>query len=221
MGFLAHELRNLVNTAMIAFEVLKTGNVGTAGSTARVLERSLVGMRSLIGRSMAEVRLSHGIQNRERFAVAEFIAEVASAAGLEAHTRDLTLLVLPVDAAVSIEGDRQILAAVVSNLLQNAFKFTRPRSTVTLRVCAGNERVQIEVLDECNGLPSSKVSDLFRPFEQRSADRTGAGLGLAFSRWGADAHKGRIYARNLPQRGCIFTLDLPRVAAPSFILNSP
>jgi signal transduction histidine kinase len=108
---------------------------------------------------------------------------------------------------------------VVNNLLQNAFKFTRQRSTVTLRVSAGSERVLIEVLDECNGLPSSKVSELFRPFEQRGADRTGAGLGLAFSRWGADAHNGRIYARNLPNRGCVFTLDLPRVPEPSFLLS--
>jgi signal transduction histidine kinase len=177
-------------------------------------------MRSLIGRSMAEVRLSHGIQSRERFAVSEFIAEVASAARLEAQTRNLLLSVPPVDAAVSIEGDRQILAAVVGNLLQNAFKFTRPRSTVTLRVGTATERVLIEVLDECHGLPSSKVSDLFRPFEQRSADRTGAGLGLAFSRWGAEAHSGRIYARNLPERGCVFTLDLPRVPAPSLLLTN-
>ena len=95
------------------------------------------------------------------------------------------------------------------------WRFTR--STVTLRVSAGAERVLIEVLDECGGLPGSKVSDLFRPFEQRGADRTGAGLGLAFSRWGADANNGRIYARNLPERGCVFTLDLPRVVAPSFV----
>ena len=221
MGFLAHELRNLVNTAMIAFEVLKSGTVGPAGSTGKVLERSLLGLRALVGQSISAVRLSQGIQHRERFPVSEFIAEVTSAAGMEAHARNVTLTVLPVDAAVSIEGDRQILAAVVSNLLQNAFKFTRPRSTVTLRVSTGAERVLIEVLDECNGLPGSKVSDLFRPFEQRGADRTGAGIGLAFCRWGADANNGRIYARNLPERGCVFTLDLPRVAAPSFVLNSP
>jgi signal transduction histidine kinase len=217
IGFLAHELRNLVNTAIIAFEVLKTGNVGTTGSTGKVLDRSLLALRALVGRSMAEVRLSHGIQNRERFSVSEFIADISPAAGMEAHARGLTLNVLPVEAAVTIEGDRQILAAVVTNLLQNAFKFTRPKSTVTLRVGAGPERVLIEVLDECHGLPSSEVSELFRPFEQRGADRTGAGLGLAFSRWGADANKGRIYARNLPQRGCVFTLDLPRVAASSVI----
>jgi signal transduction histidine kinase len=220
MGFLAHELRNLVNTAMLAFEVLKSGSVGPAGTTGGVLERSLLGLRALVGQSISAVRLSQGIQHRERLPVSEFIAEVASAAGLEAQTRNLTLVVPPVDAGISIEGDRQILAAVVSNLLQNAFKFTRPRSTVTLRVSGSAERVLIEVLDECQGLPSSKVSELFRPFEQRGVDRTGAGLGLAFSRWGADAHNGRIYARNLPERGCVFTLDLPRVPAPSFPLNS-
>jgi hypothetical protein len=81
---------------------------------------------------------------------------------------------------------------------------------VTLRVGASAERVLIEVQDECGGLPSGDVNKLFRPFEQRSADRTGVGLGLAFSRWGAEANNGRIYARNVPGRGCVFTVDLPR-----------
>ena len=53
---------------------------------------------------------------------------------------------------------------------------------------------------------------MFQPFEQRNADRTGLGLGLAISRLGAEANNGRIYARNLPDHGCIFTIDLPRVA---------
>jgi signal transduction histidine kinase len=116
---------------------------------------------------------------------------------------------------VAIEADRQVLAAVVGNLLQNAFKFTRPRTTVTLKVGASAARVLIEIQDECGGLPSTDVHGLFRPFEQRSADRTGVGLGLAFSRWGAEANDGRLYARNLPGRGCVFTVDLPRVPAPA------
>jgi signal transduction histidine kinase len=220
MGFLAHEVRNLVNTAIIAFEVLKTGNVGIAGSTGKVLERSLAALRALVGQSLAELRLTHGVHNRERFPVTPFIDDVASAARMEAQARGVMLKVLPVEADVTIEGDRQVLAAVVTNLLQNAFKFTRPRSTVTLRVGASPERVLIQVLDECDGLPTTKVSELCRAFEQRGADRTGVGLGLAFSRWGADANRGRIYAQNLPDRGCIFTLDLPRVAAPSIVLTS-
>jgi hypothetical protein len=115
-----------------------------------------------------------------------------------------------------IAADRQVLAAVVGNLLQNAFKFTRPRTSVTLRVGASAERVRIEVQDECGGLPGGDVNELFRPFEQRGADRTGMGLGLAFSRWGAEANEGRIDARNLPGRGCVFIVDLPRQSRSAF-----
>jgi signal transduction histidine kinase len=113
----------------------------------------------------------------------------------------------------AIEADRQVLAAVVGNLLQNAFKFTRPRTTVTLRTGASTERVLIEIEDECGGLPNGHGHELFRTFEQRSADRTGLGLGLAFSRWGAAANNGRIATRNLPDKGCVFTVNLPRIAS--------
>jgi signal transduction histidine kinase len=119
-----------------------------------------------------------------------------------------------VEDGARIKGDRQILASVVGNLLQNAFKFTRPGTTVTLRAGASAERVLIEIQDECGGLPGGNATELFRPFEQRNADRTGLGLGLAFSRWAVEANHGRIYARNLPDKGCIFTVDLPRVLVP-------
>jgi len=220
LGFFAHELRNLIHTAMIAFEVIKSGNVGVAGSTGTVLHGSLVGARDLIARSLAEVRLTQGMLNHEPFLVAGFIAEIAAAATLVANARGLTLVVIPVEEGVAIMADRQVLAAVVMNVLQNAFKFTRPRTTVTLRVGASAERVLFEVHDECGGLAGRDTSDLFRPFEQRSANRTGLGLGLAFSRWGAEANHGRIYARNLPDVGCVFTVDLPRVAAPALAAAS-
>jgi hypothetical protein len=203
------------NTAVIAFEILKTGNVGVAGSTGAVLHRSLAGARALIGRSLAEVRLTQHIQNREQFLVSEFIEELAPAATVNANAGGIGLSVMSVEDGVAIEADRQVLAAVVGNLLQNAFKFTRPRTTVTLTVRASAERVLIEIHDECGGLPEGNVDELFRPFEQRSADRTGLGIGLAFSRWGVEANNGRIYARNVPDRGCVFTVDLPRLRVPA------
>ncbi len=64
LGFFAHELRNLLNTALMAFEVRKTGNVGVVGSTGTVLHRTLVASHSLVPRSLAEVRLTQGTQNR-------------------------------------------------------------------------------------------------------------------------------------------------------------
>jgi hypothetical protein len=218
LGFLAHELRNLVNTAILAFEVLKTGNVGVAGSTGGVLNRTLLSLRTLVGRSLAEVRLTQGVQNKERFRVCEFIDELVPSAKIEAQSRGVTLAVMPIDNRATVEADRQVLAAVLSNLLQNAFKFTRPGTTVMLRVGASAERVLIEVQDECGGLVGGNVNELFRSFEQRGADRTGLGLGLAFSRWGAEANNGRLYARNLPDKGCVFTIDLPRIAAPAIVM---
>ena len=102
----------------------------------------------------------------------------------------------------------------MNNLLQNAFKFTRPQTTVTLRIGASRERVMIQVEDQCGGLPGGEEESetLFRPFEQRGADRTGFGLGLAFSRWGTTVNGGRLYAKNVAD-GCAFIVDLPRVPA--------
>jgi hypothetical protein len=210
VGFLVHELRNLVNTATVAFEVLKTGSVGASGNTGAVLNRSLGGLRDLLARSLNDVRLTHSVKSRKRIVVSELIEEVEAAATLAAHERGITLRVMPVEEGVAIDVDRQVLSAVLMNLLQNAFKFTRPRSAVTLRVGASADRVLVEIQDECGGLPAGDVNELFRPFEQRGADRTGMGIGLAFSRWGAEANGGRLYARNLPEKGCVFTVDLPR-----------
>jgi signal transduction histidine kinase len=214
-GFLTHELRNRLNTALVAFDVLASGKVGLSGSTGTVLHRSLLALRDLINHSLDDVRHARElVQKREQFLVSHFIEELTPTATLAAHDMDITLTVLPVEAGVTIQAVRAVLEAIVMNLLQNAFKFTKPHTTVTLRVGASTERVLIEVQDECGGLPTGNANDLFDPFEQRSANRTGLGLGLAFSRWGAESNNGRIYTRNLPGEGCIFIIDLPRVNVP-------
>jgi signal transduction histidine kinase len=213
LGFFAHELRNLMNTAILAFDVLKRGDVGVGGSTGKVLQRNLLGARDLIGRSLAEARLTQGIQHVEHLVVSRLIAGLTSTQMLEAQSRDIELTIAPIDDALVVEGDRQVLESVIGNLLQNAFKFTRPRTGVTIRAIAVDDRVHIEVEDQCGGLPGNggtETDKLFRPFEQRSVDRSGLGLGLAFSRWGVEANNGRLYARNLADKGCVFTIDLPR-----------
>src|SRR6266566_9460352 len=102
LGFLVHELRNLLNTALVAFDVLNSGNVGISGSTGAVLHRSLLALRDLISHSLDDVRHARGlVHNREPFLISNFIEELTHTATLAAHAMGITLTVLPVEAGVT------------------------------------------------------------------------------------------------------------------------
>ena len=216
LGFLAHELRNLLNSAMLAVAAVKSGNVGLTGATGAVLDRSLIGLRELIDRSLAEVRLTAGIPaRRTRLSVSKFIEGILVAAVLEAKVRGVELTCSSVEPGLWVDADPHMLSSAVANLLQNAFKFTRPHGHVSLSAHATADRVLIEIQDQCGGLPPGKVEELFLPFEQHGSDRTGLGLGLSISRRSAIANDGKLYVRDLPGTGCIFTIELPRQSARS------
>ena len=211
LGFFAHELRNLIHTAILAVATIRGGEVGMGGATGALLDRTLIGVRDLVNLTLGEVRLNAGLpERRERIAVADFIGDIRVATAIEAAARGLEFTVAPIDEGLAIDGDRRILAAAMTNLLQNAVKFTRPRGRVTLGARAAADRVLISVEDECGGLPDGTAEAIFRPFEQRGAERTGLGLGLPMSRRGVEAHGGELHVRNLPGRGCVFTIDLTR-----------
>jgi signal transduction histidine kinase len=210
LGFFAHELRNLLQTATISFEALKKGSIGINGATGQLHDRSLKALCDLVDRSLSEVRLASGPSKKSRVRLAEFIEEVEIAAIIEADSRSLRFSVGPVDYQVEIVVDRQLLASAVTNLLHNAFKYTRLRGSISLTTHATPERVRIEIADECGGLPPGKAEDLFLPFEQRGADRAGLGLGLTISRRAIDANDGKLSVRDVPGKGCVFVVDLPR-----------
>jgi signal transduction histidine kinase len=209
LGVLAHEMRNLLNSASLAFSALSSGSVGVGGSTAAVVERSLRGLRRLVDRSLTDVRLEAGIQDTERVPLAELIEEVRLSAILEANARSIQFTVSAVDPGVAVEVDKQTLASVLTNLLMNAFKFSKLGGTVLLTAHASADRILIEIADDCGGLPPGQVEELFRPFEQRGADRSGVGLGLAICRRGVEANGGTMRVRDNPGTGCVFTVDLP------------
>src|SRR6185503_8449757 len=116
LGFLAHELRNLIHTATLAVTAIKKGNVGLAGATGAVLDRSLVGLRNLIDRSLADVRVSAGMPaRRELIPLARFITELQISAALEAQARGCQFAVAAVDPQLSVYGDREMLSSAVGN----------------------------------------------------------------------------------------------------------
>ena len=214
LGFLAHELRNLLNTGMMSFESIRSGRIAANGSTGAVLCRSLLGIRDLVDRSLAQVRLEAGIQQLERISVADLVDEIEIGAILQAEAHSIRLAVLSVDRTVTIEGDRPLLVGAVANFLQNAFKFTPKGGAVTFTARATPDRVLFDVEDECGGLPPGTVEGLFQPYEQRGTDRSGVGLGLSVCLKAAKANGGEIHVRDIPGKGCVFTLDLPRKPPP-------
>jgi signal transduction histidine kinase len=211
LGFLAHELRGTVNTAMLAFAAIKAGGVGVRGATSAVLERSLTDLRDLIDRALPDVRLSAGMPLQlDEVALDRLIAEVHPAASLEARARGCKFTACPVEPGLTIHADKQMLSSAVSNLLQNAFKFTRPHSHVRLKACGMGDRVLIEVEDLCGSLPAGKAEAMFLWLEQLGVDRSGLGLGLSISRRAVEAIGGKLRVRDMPGIGCVFTIDLPR-----------
>jgi signal transduction histidine kinase len=215
LGYFAHELRNLLSTATLSLAVIKAGNVGLAGATGAVLDRSLVGLRTLIDRSLAEVRMTAGLPvQHELFSLAEFIGEVKLAGELEAQVKGCVLFVSDVDPRLAVDADRDLMFSAVGNLLQNAFKFTHPGTEVTLNAYSMANRILIDVEDNCGGLPAGDAEHMFHPFTQTGDDKSGLGLGLSIARRSIEANAGILSVRDVPGSGCVFTIDLPRHTMP-------
>jgi len=211
LGHVAHELRNTVHTALLAFHALRHGAVAINGSTGTTLGRSLVSLRDLIDSALSEVRLGAGAERCERLSVAEFLDEMAVAAHLHAECRGIHLSVEPAPRPLTLNADYQLLASALMNLLNNAFKYTRPGGRVVLRAREEGGRVHLEVEDQCGGIPET-AGDPFQAFgERRGRDRTGLGLGLHISRKAVHAQGGDIHIRNMPGTGCVFVIDVPLV----------
>ena len=215
LGFLAHELRNLLHTATLAFTAIKAGNVGVTGPPGSVLERSLIGLRTLIDRSLADVRVAAGMPPRHALlSLADFVDQIGISALLEARARECKFTVAHVDERLAVDVDRDILLSALGNLLQNAFKFTEHGTEVSLHAYAVADRILIDVEDHCGGLPPGSADAMFLPFMQNGADKSGLGLGLAICRRSVEANHGVLRVRDVPGSGCVFTIDLPRHALP-------
>ncbi len=210
MGFLVHELRNALSAALIAHSLIKKGVVGIGGSTNALLERNLRRMRDILDRSFAEVRMQNDrAVNRRLSRVFGIVEEVEATAGEEASLRGLTLKV-DVPGELQIECDRNYLVSALSNVVQNAIKYSKPGGVVSVRARDAGAAVVLEVEDRCGGLPAGAAEELFKPFTQKASDRTGLGLGLSISRQAVELNGGVLAVRDLPGVGCVFSITLPK-----------
>jgi len=211
LGFLAHELRNHLHTASLSYEILRSGSVAIGGSTGAVLRRSLAGLQHLVDRTLTQIRLESAHDRPERLDVAQFLEEVEAAGVLEAKERGVSLTVERGNPGVTVEGDRQLLGSAVANLLQNAIKATRVNGHVHLYSTATQDRVSIEVGDECGGLRPGQAEKMLNAEPTEPTEGPGLGLGLLISRRAVEAMGGTVQARNRAGIGCVFTIELPRL----------
>jgi signal transduction histidine kinase len=211
IGALAHELKNTLASATLALGIIKRGTVGTRGPTAEVLDRSLARMGVLVDRSLTQVRLrTDPTPVPERFRLADALDQIIAMAEREVESRNLEFSV-EIDRELEVTTDRQFFMSIISNLVTNALKYTHTGSHVSLRGRCTDDRLVIEVEDECGGLPPGKVDELFSPFVRGTRQRPGVGLGLSIARRAIKAINGEIRARDLPGKGCIFIAELPVV----------
>lgn len=213
LGFLAHELRNLLSTASLAFAAAKAGNLSLTGATGAILERSLLGLERMIATSLEEVRtLVPDASLLGAFSLADFIGEIHDAAAMSAMVYGCTLHTVAVDHELALIGAREPLLAAVANLLQNAFKFTQSGTEVRMSAYAMGEHTYIDVQDHCGGLRAGAAERMFLPFTQMDSNRDGIGLGLTIAKQTVRANGGSLSVKNLPGEGCVFTVRLPRSA---------
>ena len=209
LGFLAHELRNSLSIVNVSLRLIKSGAVGFSGSTGQVLDRALKRIQELIDRSLTEVRLRVDPKvHKETASLFQLVDQIVVTAEVEVQAKEQRLLI-DVDPAIETDADQYLLFSAVSNLVQNAMKYTCSGGTIQIRGRLVEEHAIIEVEDQCGGLGSVKPTDLFKPYEQRHSNRDGLGLGLTIAHRAIELNDGRIDVEDLPGRGCIFRIRLP------------
>jgi signal transduction histidine kinase len=212
-GGIGHDLRSPLSAISNAGTLLQRGPLDPA-QQRRVGEMILRGvgqMRSLVDNLVQTARLSSGtaepVAPRD-LAVPALLDELR--AQFEAHADGARVRIEHAPDA-TIRFDRAALARILTNLVENALKFSPPESSVVVRAEPGSGRVQIRVIDRGPGVPANERARIFdRFYRAGGAGRVeGFGLGLYICQQLAEAGGARLVVTDTPGGGATFVLDLP------------
>ena len=231
LGMLAHELRNPLGTISNAIEVLRIKGGGDETWTRAIdaAERQVHRQALLVDDLLEASRVTRGEVELhcERLDLAALVRQVGEEyrGTLEGGERSLTiegtLEPLPV------WGDRSRLVQALSNLLENAFKFTEPGGAIRIRAGrAPQGRAEVSVADSGSGIAPDVLPHVFEVFTQgeQSLDRSmgGLGVGLAVVKGLIDLHGGEVTARSEgPGKGSELTVSLPLTSRVPTVAEAP
>ena len=218
---LAHELRNPLAPIRTAVAILGREAVAEPDRawSRDVIERQVAHMARLVDDLLDMARVSSGklLLRKERVTLAAVVAAAleTSRPALDAAGHKLVLDILAAQAMVDADPTR--LAQVLSNLLNNAAKYTPPGGTVELHAEQAGGEVILAVRDNGMGFPPELARQLFEPFAQWAPAQhaaAGLGIGLSLVRGIVELHGGTVSAASEgPGRGSRFEVRLPLAAA--------
>uniref|UniRef100_UPI00111B3541 PAS domain S-box protein n=1 Tax=Methylotetracoccus oryzae TaxID=1919059 RepID=UPI00111B3541 len=221
---LAHELRNPMAPIGNAVQILQTAGIDdpTRAWCCQLIERQVEHLTKLVDELLDISRITRGkiSLDWQSVAVGDIVERALESCRplLETSRHQLDLRLPSV--AVHVGGDPVRLAQVVSNLLNNAAKYTEPGGHITLTVEHGDAGVTIRVRDDGIGIPPALLSQVFEMFSQgdQSLEKThgGLGIGLSLARELVALHHGSIQAYSAGAgQGSEFVVWLPAAAPPS------
>jgi CheY-like chemotaxis protein len=221
LAVLAHELRNPLAAIRSAAHVLTLGNLSPdiATRSVAVIERQVIHLARLIDDLVDVSRITQGkVELRqERVAVVDFLTHAieASRPFIDARSHDLRLT-LPPDPMI-VHGDVTRLSQIMTNILNNAAKFTNPGGRIEIRAFRETGEAVIRVTDNGVGIAPEMIGHVFELFTQVTAPlhraHSGLGVGLALVRRLVEMHGGHVTAQS-DGIGCgtTITIRLPCVA---------
>jgi heavy metal sensor kinase len=189
------------------------------GELDRVLEE-INRMTEMIDNLLTLARVDEG---RAALALTEsdirdLITDLAETAEILAEPEHIRVSISMPDEPVLLPIDRGRMQQLLLNLVTNAVKYTPAGGTVSIRLADENDIVTIAVHDTGVGIRAKDLPHIFDRFyradlaRSRSGERPGVGLGLAITKWIAEAHGGTITATSRPGRGTAFSVRIPRPA---------
>lgn len=214
LSHMSHELRTPLNAILGFAQILEVEYRNGEGEAVREILAAGWHLLALINDILDLSMLESGRLQVDSHSVelAQIIDECAATLRQMAQDKEVDLQAEPQE-GVYVRADATRLRQVLINLLSNAIKYNCPEGWVRVRTRVGPKRVAIRVEDNGIGMTSEEMASLFQPFERtgRAQDQVeGVGIGLSLSRRLVDMMHGTLEVESEPDRGSVFTVDLPR-----------
>jgi signal transduction histidine kinase len=204
LAMLAHELRNPLAPIRNAVHIMQDEHVtGATRNWARdVIGRQADHMARLIDDLLDASRIVQGkvVVKRQKLSLRSLVERSVEASSPGLAGRDQKLDLEIPEQAIELDGDAMRLAQVLSNLINNASKFSAPHTRITLSATYAEDEVKISVKDTGSGIEAAFLPHIFELFAQadQSLDRSqgGLGIGLTLVKHLVELHGGRVTAHS-------------------------